>query len=293
MELMALGEAKKLMGTVCLAFFRATEHIMGIYARGNVDVERKGDGSPVTEADKGANRIILGILQAAYPDYAVLAEETYDSDRRNARRLSAKRCFIVDPLDGTKEFIARIDQFSICIAVAEEHEIIAGAVFAPVQKLMYYAARGLGAYRVQTDGATTPEFFAASDRIHVSGRRGSGLIAMVSRYHTDPPTAAFLEGELAPPLGTAKGGHISKVITAGSALKGCAIAAGEADIYYRFGHTMEWDTAANQVIVEEAGGVMRQLDKERSPFLYNREDSLNAHGFYILNSPENNLVDKK
>ena len=275
-------DAEKLMSVMTRAFYRAGAHIMKIY-REDFTVKYKEDASPVTEADEGANKIILDILHEAYPSYATLAEESYKDDRTNRQRLENPWCFIVDPLDGTKEFVAHVDQFSICIALSHLGKIEAGAVYAPTCDLMYYAARGLGSYKVQTDGHTEPAFFNPKDRIHVSDRT-ENLVAMVSRSHIDEPTAALLKrGQ--------EEGRIAKVISAGSALKGCAIAAGEADIYYRMGETMEWDTAANQVIIEEAGGIMRQLDKARSEFVYNREDSLNANGFYILNKAENDLAD--
>ncbi len=278
---MNLTEAQKLMTVIHRAFYYASAHIMEVYNR-DFQVQYKEDASPVTEADEGSNKIILEILKEAYPDFATLAEETYEDDKKNQARLDAPWCFIVDPLDGTKEFVAHIDQFSICIALAHHHEIEAGAVYSPTEDIMYYAARGLGAYKITGQGSDPrPEFFKKEDRIFVSERRKK-LIAMVSRYHTDALTAALLERNK---------DRISEVTTAGSALKACRIAAGEADIYYRMGHTMEWDTAAYQVIVEEAGGIIRQLDPERSPFTYNRADSLNANGFYVLNSIENNIID--
>lgn len=275
-------KAIALMSVITRAFYRASEHIMNIYQK-DFTVKYKEDTSPVTEADEGANKIILDILQKAYPEWATLAEESYKDDRTNRWRLENPWCFIVDPLDGTKEFVAHVDQFSICIALAHYGKIEAGAVYAPTTNILYYAVRELGAYKVQTDGRTEPLFFHPKDRIHVSDRT-ENLIAMVSRSHIDEKTAALLEKGK-------QSGRIAEVISAGSALKGCGIAAGEADIYYRMGATMEWDTAANQVIVEEAGGIMRQLDQNRSEFSYNREDSLNANGFYILNKPENDLAD--
>lgn len=275
-------KARELMAVITRAFYRASKHIMKIY-REDFTVKYKEDSSPVTEADEGANKIILDILHEAYPEYATLAEESYKDDRTDRKRLENPWCFIVDPLDGTKEFVAHVDQFSICIALSHLGKIEAGAVYAPTNDVMYYGVRGLGSYRVQTDGCTEPVLFRQKDRIHVSNRT-ENLVAMVSRSHIDEKTAQLLEKGK-------KAGRIAQVISAGSALKGCGIAAGDADIYYRMGETMEWDTAANQVIVEEAGGIMRQLDKKRSEFLYNREDSLNANGFYILNKQENDLAD--
>ena len=276
------SEANKLMSVITQAFYRASKHIMKIY-RENITVKYKEDNSPVTEADEGANKIILDILHEAYPECATLAEESYKDDRTNRQRLVNPWCFIVDPLDGTKEFVAHVDQFSICIALAHQGKIEAGAVYSPTDDVMYYAVRGLGAYKIQTDGHTEPVFFYQKNKIHVSDRTEK-LVAMVSRSHIDEKTDLLLEKGK-------KAGRIAQIVSAGSALKGCRIAAGDADIYYRMGATMEWDTAANQVIVEEAGGVMRQLDKTRSEFSYNRENSLNANGFYILNKPENDLAD--
>ena len=276
---MTKAEAVKWMTVVTEAFYLAAAHIMEVYSR-DFTVKYKEDASPVTEADQGANQIITQVLAKAYPSYAILAEETAENELARQARLANPYCFIVDPLDGTKEFVAHVDQFSINIALAHRHEILAGAVYSPTEALLYYAVRGLGAYRTATDGKMPENFFDEKDRIHVSSRTEQ-LVAMVSRSHIDEKTRLLLDSAE---------GKISHIISAGSALKGCRIAAGEADVYYRMGHTMEWDTAANQVIVEEAGGEMRQLDAARSPFTYNRENSLNANGFYILNRPENKLV---
>ena len=138
-------KAMKLMSVITRAFYRASAHIMRIY-REDFTVKYKEDASPVTEADEGANRIILEILHEAYPECATLAEESYKDDRTNRQRLENPWCFIVDPLDGTKEFVAHVDQFSICIALSHLGKIEAGAVYAPTSNMDVLCTR---AWRLQ------------------------------------------------------------------------------------------------------------------------------------------------
>lgn len=225
------------------------------------DVVRKKDGSPVTPADEAANRLILAGLNAAYPDIPVLAEESADPPGRQDARL----LFVVDPLDGTKEYIARNDEFSVNIALLEADQPVAGVVRMPVSGRVFCAAKGVGAWTTEND--------IAWHRMHVSGRT-SQLVLALSRSHPSGKTEALM-----------KHPRVARTVVAGSSLKGCLIACGEADVYYRYGRTMEWDTAAMQVVVEEAGGLMRQLNG--SPMVYNKPVPDNPNGFVILNRPEN------
>ncbi len=225
------------------------------------DVVRKEDGSPVTPADEAANRLILAGLNAAYPDIPVLAEESADPPGRQG----ARRLFVVDPLDGTKEYIARNDEFSVNIALLEADQPVAGVVRMPVSGRVFCAAKGMGAWTTE-DGFTW-------HRMRVSGRT-SQLVLALSRSHPSGKTEALMNHP-----------RVARTVVAGSSLKGCLIACGEADVYYRYGRTMEWDTAAMQVVVEEAGGLMRQLNG--SPMVYNKPVPDNPNGFVILNCLEN------
>lgn len=231
------------------------------------NVANKVDGSPVTPADEAANRLILAGLNAAYPNIPVLAEESADPPGRQGARL----LFVVDPLDGTKEYIARNDEFSVNIALLEADQPVAGVVRMPVGGRVFCAAKGIGAWTTDNDNIW--------HRMHVSNRTNH-LILALSRSHPSEKTEALM-----------KHPRVARTVVAGSSLKGCLIACGEADVYYRYGRTMEWDTAAMQIVVEEAGGLMRQLDG--SPMIYNKPVPDNPNGFVILNRAENWLEDER
>lgn len=245
---------------------RAGAEIMKVYESNFTDaVEYKADNSPLTDADKASNDLILTMLRDSFPAYAILSEEEKD-DRK---RLDNPLCFIVDPLDGTKEFIKRNGQFTVNIALAYEHRTVMGVIYVPVTGDLYYASQGDGAYLLNAEGA--------KERLHVSENADhSKLKAVVSGSHSCENMERMIEKY-----------EIKDLIPMGSSLKGCLVARGDADIYFRHNPTMEWDTAAMQCIVEEAGGVFRQMDD--SEMTYNRVNSLNEKGFYAINRPENRL----
>ena len=225
----------------------------------------KEDQSPVTKADKEANDCILTHV-SGLGDYGILAEESQD----DLSRLEKEYCIIIDPLDGTKEFVAGLPEFTVNIALAHRGKPVLGVVYAPATKELFYAQKGKGAFK-----AILP---APAERIFVSARN-ERLIAMHSRYHLDEKTRGLLERHR---------DRFASVTTAGSSLKVCRIAEGKADVYYRFGYTMEWDTCAEQLIVEEAGGgLLSGLDDK--PLVYNRVDPCNRDGFYVVNRMENRL----
>ena len=260
---------KKVVEYCILASLKAGAAIMEVYS-GDFGVEYKSDKSPLTVADKASDGIINKALKEKYPLFPVLSEESAD-DRS---RLLRDYCFIVDPLDGTKEFVKRNGEFTVNIGLSYKGMSVAGVVYAPANGLLYYAAHGIGSFAFDTSkGQLVP--FDEDTRIHVSQRRDA-LVVMQSRSHSDEAHKSFLERNSA---------KIGSIISSGSSLKGCMIATGEADVYYRPGPTMEWDTCAMQAVVEQAGGLLMQLDD--SPLTYNRENSLNDKGFYILNSIEN------
>ena len=238
----------------------AGQLILEVYNK-DFDVEYKDDNSPLTEADKKANDYIVGILQEEFPDYSILAEESKD----DLSRLNNDYCFIVDPLDGTKEFVKRNGEFTVNIALTYKGRAIIGVIYVPVSQELFFAEDGKGAF-YEKDGKV--------DRIHVSDRL-EDIRLMVSRSHPSEKLKELIERN-----------NIHNIIIAASSLKGCMIARGLAEAYYRFGPTSEWDTAAMQCIVEEAGGVFRQMDG--TYMTYNREDVINRKGFYILN---NNKLD--
>ncbi len=251
----------------CNVAVKAGEKIMEIYAdeAAFANVQYKADNSPLTMADTAANAIIVEALAAEYPDFAILSEEGKD----DLARLNNPYCFVVDPLDGTKEFVKRNGQFTVNIALAHNHKTVMGVIYVPATEDLYYASKGGGSFYTDADGANrkiqvSPETDLSKVRLVMSGSHGCAeMEALIEKY------------------------QFKNFIRMGSSLKGCLVAKGEAELYYRHNPTMEWDTAAMQCIVEEAGATFKQMDG--SEMLYNRENSLNDKGFYIVNSLANIL----
>lgn len=244
---------------------KAIEGILKIY-HSNFEVEIKEDDSPVTLADKNADKVIREYLHSKFPTYAFLTEESTD----NLSRLDNDFVWIVDPVDGTKDFVARDGGFTTNIALAYKHEAVVGVVVVPLTGEIYYAAKGLGAF-YSKDGVV--------ERIHVSDKLDN-LTVYKSVFHSKPEEDAVIEKHK---------DKIAKVEKWGSALKPCRIAQGLGEITYRLSNgTKEWDTAASQVIVEQAGGVFLKPNKER--MMYNRTDVYNREGYVICNRIENFLL---
>ncbi len=239
----------------------AGDVILEVYKE-DFKTEYKEDNTPVTKADHLANQLIVHKLRAAFPSDAILSEEASD----DGIRMLNQRCWIIDPLDGTKEFIKKNGEFTVNIALVHEKKPVLGVVYIPVKKELYFAVKGFGAYYEKN---------GVQQKISVS-KRVDNIRAACSRSHTSDKLMELLREK-----------GIGEYIYAGSALKGCMIASGKAEIYYRFGLTSEWDTAALQCIVEEAGGIFRQMDD--TEMTYNRIDTVNRKGFYILNRIENKL----
>ena len=227
--------------------------IMEIYRR-DFDVELKDDRTPLTEADRAAHAIIVNGLAGLTDPLPVLSEESAGEDIEDRRQWD--RFWLVDPLDGTKEFIKRNGEFTVNIALIEQHKPVLGVVVAPALGTVYAGDTGLGAF-CEHSGARKP--------IRVRRPAASPLRVVGSRSHANPDLAAFLD---------ALGPHELKPM--GSSLKICLVAAGEADLYPRLGPTSEWDTAAAEAVLISAGGSM--MDLTGQPLTYNaRESMLNPH----------------
>jgi 3'(2'), 5'-bisphosphate nucleotidase len=232
----------------------AGAEIERIYGAGCA-AETKADGSPVTEADRRAEAIILDGLRLHFPDVPVLAEE--ESAAGRIPKLGT-RFFCVDPLDGTKGFLQRNGEFTVNIALVEEGRPTAGVVYAPDMKLLYYGAEGEGAFRVRGSEAAQP--IAPRPRPPVA----YGLIGVGSRNHAAQGTEDRNRA-----LG------IASYVPSGSSLKFCLVAEGTADVYPRYGPTSEWDTAAGQAVLEAAGGrvlALDEQDREAGPLRYGKAD---------------------
>ncbi len=243
----------------------ASEKIMEIYKKG-FDVEIKDDDSPVTIADKTSDKIIREYLGKLFPSYAFLTEESVD----NKARLKNDFCWVIDPLDGTCDYVAKDDEFTVNIALVYKHDVVLGVVAIPAKNDIYYAVKDGGAY-MQHD--------VTIKKIHVNNKV-KDLTCLTSVFHFEDNEKAMVKKH---------SDKITKVQKIGSSLKACYIAEGKAEISYRLSEgTKEWDTAAFQILVEEAGGLVLKPDGKR--MLYNREDVKNHEGYVIMNNKENFLL---
>jgi len=241
----------------------AGRRILEIYESG-FHVAQKDDHTPLTEADLAAHRIIADSLSALSPEIPVLTEES--TAIPFAERRLWQRYWLVDPLDGTREFIRRSGEFTVNIALIDGQEPVLGIIYAPVLGVYYYACRGEGAYK--REATNKPQ------QIHV--RRwdgGKATVVCSSATHRGKYLAKLLQN-----IGD------YEVVTLGSALKSCLVAEGKADLYARLGPTSEWDTAAAQCIVEEAGGQI--TNTKLQPLRYNTKESLLNPHFLVFGKTE-------
>jgi 3'(2'), 5'-bisphosphate nucleotidase len=220
--------------------------IMEIYNSDDFDVQLKGDDSPLTKADLAAHRVIVDGLSQLNEQYPILSEESADISWD--KRQQWQRYWLVDPLDGTKEFIKRNGEFTVNIALIENGEPVTGVVYAPVLDAMYVGDRDNGATLNDTP-------------IQVEQNTPETLRIVGSRSHASQETTDWLE-QLGKPY---------EMVPMGSSLKICLVAEGKADIYPRLGPTSEWDTAAAHAVLNAAGGSITTVDGE--PLRYNQKDS--------------------
>lgn len=232
----------------------AGDAIMEIY-RKDFAVAYKDDKSPLTQADIRSNEIICRALEKSYPDIPLLSEESKAEDCEV--RKYWKTFWLIDPIDGTKEFIRKNGEFTVNIALIHNNEPVLGVVYAPALKDMYAAKKGIGAYK---NGHKLP--------LEINTKREKNLRVVASKSHLSRETEAFIDA-------LAKTTEEVKQISRGSSLKLAMVAEGTADIYPRLAPTMEWDTAAADVIVREAGGVIYRYDVQTQrpilkPLVYNK-----------------------
>ncbi len=234
----------------------AGEWIVDVYRHG-FTVEHKGSDGPVTEADRGADRLIVAGLRREFPADAILSEESPD----DLSRLEHARLWLVDPLDGTRQFVAGIDEFAVMIGLAVEGQGVLGVVHLPIEDRTVYAARGLGAFELR--GGSPPRRLSLPEEAQTD----PGPVVALSRMNASSRTlrvAQELGAQLSIPSGSV-------------GRKALLVATGEADAYFSLaGHSRHWDACAPQVIVEEAGGIF--TDTRGEPLVYNTEDTRNADG---------------
>jgi 3'(2'),5'-bisphosphate nucleotidase len=236
---------------------QAGEVILRVYAEAFA-VEVKSDASPVTEADRLAEAVILQGLRRLAPDIPIVAEEECSAGRVPD---AAKRFFLVDPLDGTREFVSRNGEFTVNIALVEDGVPVLGIVYAPVQGLAY-AGSAEGAFEISVASGRV----RGRRAIRVRPMPADGLVAIGSRSHGGEATARWLERA-----------NIRDFRPSGSSLKFCCLAAGEADIYPRLGPTMEWDTAAGDAVLRAAGGLVVAMAGGALRYGKRDEDYRNPH----------------
>jgi 3'(2'), 5'-bisphosphate nucleotidase len=250
-----LNGQRRLLDAACEIARSAGRGILEVYGRSDFAVARKSDDSPLTEADQVAHRIITRELAELDGNIPILSEESLPAE--HATRRSWSRYWLVDPLDGTKEFLKRNGEFTVNIALVDGQRAVWGAVYAPVLDRLYAGVVGLGAWCSDAGGALQP--------IAVRNPAASPLRVVCSRSHPTPELAEYLAGLPA-----------HEITDMGSSLKICLVAEGAADVYPRLGPTSEWDTAAAQAILESAGG--RMIDLAGRPLRYNsKDDLLNPH----------------
>lgn len=238
--------------------------ILEVYERDDLGVEAKADESPITEADKAAHTIIEAALQALTPEIPVYSEES--GDIAYAERKDWPRFWLVDPLDGTKEFIKRNGEFTVNIALIEGDTPVFGVVYVPVTGVTYLGGQGIGAFKVEN-----------GEQREIRCRERTAPVVMVaSRSHGSEAVEnleAFIREEI---------GAVERT-SMGSSLKLCLVAEGAADIYPRLAPTSEWDTAAAHAVVTAAGGVV--VNTEFGPLRYNKKDILNPYFLVLGQAP--------
>lgn len=243
--------------------------ILQVYAT-DFDVVKKSDASPLTQADLAAHQIIVAALSELTPDIPILSEESEAIPY--ATRNTWQTYWLIDPLDGTREFVKRNGEFTVNIALIHQHIPVLGVVYAPVQDLLYFAVKGHGAYKqLGSDSA---------QQIHAKPLDLKQPVVAGSRSHTDQNMQRFMHNL------EQSSGVTPKLISMGSSLKICLVAEGLADVYPRLGPTSEWDTAAAHCILNEAGGDI--LDVAGSSLRYNHKNSLLNPSFFAKSSTQHN-----
>lgn len=260
-------EVKVLLLDAIAAAIKAGKEILDIYENSNFDVEMKADNSPLTIADKRSHNVIMHELKET--GIPILSEEGKNINYKD--REPWRDLWIVDPLDGTKEFIKQNGEFTVNIALCERGVPVLGVIYVPVSEDLYFAGEEYGAFKKEKAAHgdlpdTLDELIASSTRLPELQERPFTLVG--SRSHMNQETLDYLEK-------MREQNNEVEIISKGSSLKICMVAEGSADVYPRFAPTMEWDTAAGHAIAKQAGFEMYQAKQGDKPLCYNKEDLLN------------------
>ena len=267
----------KLILTTILAAKRAGEAILDVYDS-DFEVEQKDDKSPLTLADKRSHEIIESVLEQTITvnnsTVPILSEEGKETPYDERKKW--EYFWLVDPLDGTKEFVKKNGEFTVNIALIHKHKPVLGIIYIPVKDIFYFAATNFGTYKLEnsailTDDLSIEELIDKSQRLPLNSNNKTTITVVGSRSHTSEEFSEFVRRL------NEKYGNV-EFISSGSSLKLCLVAEGKADVYPRFGPTMEWDTAAGQAIVEQAKGTVIET-QANEPLNYNKSNLLNP--FFI------------
>ncbi|MGB5982846.1 MAG: 3'(2'),5'-bisphosphate nucleotidase CysQ [Nonlabens sp.] len=255
------------------ASIKAGAAIMEVYNKNEAIVDKKADDSPLTQADLNSNAVIIDYLKST--DIPVISEEIKNSDY--LARKDWEKCWIVDPMDGTKEFVNRNGEFTVNIALLENGKLTMGVIYAPVLKSLYFTSEGMAdAFRATVDwekGMSVSEIVKEASVLKQHSDKNY-LKVVASKSHLNQETKDYIDQ-----LSRSDDREL-QIVSVGSSLKFCLVAEGTAEVYPRFGPTMEWDTAAGQAICE-AAGVSVTSYKNNLPLQYNKEDLYNP--FFIVN----------
>ena len=244
----------------------AGEVILNYYNE-NVDVIYKDDESPLTKADLASHKIISDSIKKITPDIPILSEEEFIDWKI---RKKWKKYWLIDPLDGTKEFIKKNDEFTVNIALIENNRPILGVIYTPALNELFYSIKNFGSYKILTKKKLNT--LKEAKRISINKKKSNKIKIVGSRSHSNPILDKWVN----------KNFNEFDILQKGSSLKFCLIAEGSADIYPRFGPTSEWDIAAGHIILEEAGGKLKSIDNKE--ILYNeKENILNPEFFAYSN----------
>ncbi|MBL7112956.1 MAG: 3'(2'),5'-bisphosphate nucleotidase CysQ [Bacteroidales bacterium] len=262
-----VSEDRQNLELAVYAAVRAGARILEVYNQSNVQTEYKADNSPLTEADTASHQILTDILSGSH--LPILSEEGENPE--NKERLSWDRFWMIDPLDGTKEFLKRNGEFTINVALISDRHPVTGVVYVPVSGDLYFASNIIGSYKVQltytgkNDLPDLIQMINLAEKLPFATTRNFTVVA--SRSHRNEETELFIRQ-------LEKEHRNVTVVSKGSALKICIVAEGNADIYPRFGPTMEWDTAAGQCLAINAGCTVTRNDTGEMMY-YNKTDLLN------------------
>ena len=244
----------------------AGEVILNYYNE-NVDVIYKDDESPLTKADLASHKIITDSIKKITPDIPILSEEEFIDWKI---RKKWKKYWLIDPLDGTKEFIKKNDEFTVNIALIENNRPILGVIYTPALNELFYSIKNFGSYKILTKKKLNT--LKEAKRISINKKKSNKIKIVGSRSHSNPILDKWVN----------KNFNEFDILQKGSSLKFCLIAEGSADIYPRFGPTSEWDIAAGHIILEEAGGKLKSI--ENKEILYNEKENILNPDFFAYSN---------